>query len=396
MNHYHWEGFDRTGKKTKGAIQATSMDLANTELRQQGIIAQRIYKKRKKIGGKKVSALDITLFSRQLATMLRAGVPLLQSFEIISNGLTNQQMKTLIEAIKKSIESGLTFAESLRQHHSVFNALFCNLVDAGEKSGTLDIMLERIATYKEKTEQLKKKIKKTLAYPIAVIIIACFVTTGLLIFVIPQFQSLFASFNAELPKLTRIVIELSTFFQNDRYLILLSIVISCYLFFYYKKHSPRFAHTIDKTLLIIPIIGPIINNAVIARFTRTLSITFKAGLPLVDALKSVAGATGNIVFYNATERIRATVSSGQPMHLAMENTLLFPSMVVQMVAIGEESGTLEEMLNNIADHYEDAVNISVDTLSSLIEPIIMAILGVLVGGLVVAMYLPIFKLGSVV
>jgi type IV pilus assembly protein PilC len=396
MRHYKWEGLNHVGLKTQGEIEAINTQSAKAELHKQGIFTQRIHQNRNLMMGKKITAHDISLFSRQMATMLHAGIPLIHSFDIVSKSLNNQRMKNLIAAIKKDVASGLTLAESLRQHRAFFNSLFCNLVDAGEKSGTLDTMLLKIATYKEKTDSIKKKIRKTLAYPMTVLLIACLVTTGLLIFVVPQFQSLFISFNAELPQLTRAVIRLSQFFQNEWYFIISTVGIGLSAFFYYKKHSIKFAHTLDKILLKLPIIGPIIENAAIARFTRTLSITFAAGLPLVEALKLVAGATGNVLFSNATDSIRNKVSSGQSMHLAMESTMQFPNMVIQMVAIGEESGTLEKMLNSVADYYEEAVDTSVDTLSSLIEPIIMAVLGLLVGGLVVAMYLPIFKLGSVV
>jgi len=396
MRHYKWEGLNHVGLKTQGEIEAFSTQIAKAELRKQGVFMLRIHQKRNLIMSKKITAHDISLFSRQMATMLHAGLPLIQSFDIVSKSLNHQRMKNLIASIKKNVASGLTLAESLRIHPAFFNSLFCNLVDAGEKSGTLDIMLMKIAAYKEKTDSIKNKIKKTLAYPMTVLLIAWLVSSGLLIFVVPQFQSLFKSFDAELPQLTRVVIQLSQFFQNEWYFIISTVGICLSAFFYYKKHSIKFAHALDKFILKCPIIGPIMENAAIARFTRTLSITFAAGLPLVEALKLVAGATGNILFSNATDSIRNRVSSGQSMHLAMEGTMRFPNMVIQMVAIGEESGTLEKMLNSVADYYEEAVDTSVDTLSSLIEPIIMAVLGLLVGGLVVAMYLPIFKLGSVV
>lgn len=287
-------------------------------------------------------------------------------------------------------------AEALSKHPAYFNELFTNLVDAGEKSGSLDIMLDKIATYKEKIETIKKKIKKALTYPIAVLVVAILVTAALLIFVVPQFESLFKGFGADLPALTRGVVSLSAFFQKYWYLIFGIMGGAIYAFVHFRNHSPQFAHTVDRSILKIPVIGTIMINAAIARFARTLSITFAAGLPLVDALKSVAGATGNILYAEATDKIRQDVSTGQQMQLAMQNTRMFPNMVIQMVAIGEESGTLEKMLGKVADFYEEEVDNAVDALSSLLEPIIMSILGILVGGLVVAMYLPIFKLGSVV
>lgn len=396
---YQWEGLNRAGQKINGVIDARSLAIAKAELRKQGIITKSISKKRKKLWdrkNKKISPQDITFFSRQMATMIQAGIPLILSFDIVSKGLVNQRMKDLLEAIKKDVETGTTFAAALKKYPQYFNELFCNLIDAGEKSGSLDIMLDKVATYKEKIETIKKKIKKALTYPMAVLVIAFLVTAGLLIFVVPQFQSLFSSFGANLPALTLGVISLSNFFQAYWYIIFGALGGAIYTFIYFRKTSLAFAQTIDRYLLRMPVIGPILEKAAIARFSRTLSITFAAGLPLVDALKSVAGATGNILYIQATEKIREDVSSGQTLQLAMERTNLFPGMVVQMIAIGEESGTLEKMLGKVADFYEEAVDNAVDSLSSLLEPIIMSILGVLVGGLVVAMYLPIFKLGSVV
>ena len=399
MIQYQWEGLNRAGQKTQGMIEARSLAIAKAELRKQGIITRSIYKKRKKLWdrkNRKVTAQEITFFSRQMATMIQAGIPLIQSFDIVAKGLTNQRMKELIDSIKKDVETGTTFSDALRKFPEQFNNLFCNLIDAGEKSGSLDVMLDKVATYKEKIETIKKKIKKALTYPMAVMVVAFVVTAGLLIFVVPQFQSLFSSFGANLPALTQGVISLSNFFQSYWYLIFGGIGACVYAFTYFRSHSPNFAQTVDRYMLRLPIIGSILEKAAIARFTRTLSITFAAGLPLVEALKSVAGATGNILFIQATDKIREDVTSGQTLQLAMERTNLFPGMVVQMIAIGEESGTLERMLSKVADYYEEAVDNDVDALSTLLEPVIMSILGVLVGGLVVAMYLPIFKLGSVV
>ncbi|QEY51567.1 type II secretion system F family protein [Legionella longbeachae] len=396
---FHYTGVNKASQKINGDIEARSLALAKVELRRQGIIISKIIKKRSPIlkrNSRKVKSSDITVFSRQLATMIESGIPLVQSFDIVAKGQTNTRIKELIEQIKHDVETGLTLSEALKKHPSHFNDLFCNLVDAGEKSGSLDIMLNKIATYKEKIETIKKKIKKALTYPMAVIVVALIVTAGLLIFVVPQFEALFKGFGADLPMMTKTVVELSKFFQSYWYLIFGSLIGIVYAFIYAVKHSSQFAQNVDKTLLKIPVIGPIIEKAAIARFARTLSITFAAGLPLVEALKSVAGATGNIIFSNATNKIRDEVSTGQQMNKAMENTQLFPNMVIQMVAIGEESGALERMLSKVADFYEEDVDNAVDSLSSLLEPIIMTILGVLVGGLVVSMYLPIFKLGAAI
>jgi len=399
MISYKWEGINRSGQKIDGIIEASSLAIAKTELRKQGVITRKIAKKRKSLfnkNSKRIKQADITVFSRQMATMIQAGIPLIQAFDIVGKGQKNQRVKDLIEEVKKDVETGLTLSESLRKHPVFFNDLFCNLVDAGEKSGSLDIMLDKVATYKEKVETIKKKIKKALAYPMAVMVIALIVTAGLLIFVVPQFETLFSGFGADLPALTRAVITMSEFFQSYWYVVFGLLGAGIYGFIYARNHSESFAQTIDRYLLKMPVIGNILEKAAIARFSRTLAITFAAGLPLVDALVSVAGATGNILYAEATNKIREEVSNGQQMQVAMENTKLFPNMVVQMIAIGEESGALEKMLSKVADFYEEEVDNAVDALSSLLEPIIMAILGVLVGGLVVAMYLPIFKLGSVV
>ncbi|MFC3907560.1 type II secretion system F family protein [Legionella dresdenensis] len=396
---YQWEGVNRAGEKVNGIIESKSIAIAKADLRKQGILIKKVVKKRKPFfdkKNKKIKQADITVFSRQMATMIQAGIPLIQSFDIVSKGQSNQRMKNLIDAIKKDVETGLTLAEALHKHPAYFNELFCNLVDAGEKSGSLEIMLDKVATYKEKMETIKKKIKKALTYPMAVLVVAFIVTAALLIFVVPQFESLFKGFGADLPALTRGVVRLSEIFQSWWYIIFGTLGAAIYAFIYAKSHSPEFAQNIDRLLLKFPIVGSILEKAAIARFSRTLSITFAAGMPLVEALKSVSGATGNILYAKATNKIREEVSTGQQMQVAMENTHLFPNMVVQMVAIGEESGALEQMLSKVADFYEEEVDNAVDSLSSLLEPLIMSILGILVGGLVVAMYLPIFKLGSVV
>lgn len=396
---FQWEGVNSAGQTINGVIEARSLVFAKTELRKQGITVKKIAKKRKPLfdrKNKKIKQSDITVFSRQMATMIQAGIPIIQAFDIVAKGQANKRMQELIDTIKKEVESGSTLAEALAKHPIFFNELFCNLVDAGEKSGSLDIMLDKIATYKEKVETIKKKIKKALTYPLAVLAVAFIVSTILLIFVVPQFESLFKGFGADLPAFTRGVISLSKYFQRFWYLIFGVIFALIYGFVYALRHSAQFAHTVDRIMLKLPIIGSILEQAAIARFARTLSITFAAGLPLVDALIAVAGATGNIIFAEGTQKIREDISGGQQMNISMEKTGLFPSMVVQMVAIGEESGTLEQMLSKVADFYEEAVDNAVDSLSSLLEPLIMAILGVLVGSLVVAMYLPIFKLGSVI
>lgn len=396
---FQYEAVNKSGQKMKGNINARSLAIAKADLRKQGLIVQSVSKKRKPLfdkQNKKITQGDITVFSRQLATMIESGIPLVQAFDIVAKGQPNKKLRALIDTIKQDVETGLTLSESLAKHPLYFNELFCNLVDAGEKSGSLDVMLDKVATYKEKIETIKKKIKKALTYPMAIMVVALIVTAGLLIFVVPQFESLFKGFGANLPAMTQAVVNMSKFFQAWWYLIFGTLGGGVYAFIYMQKRSPEFAQTVDKMLLKFPVIGGIIEKAAIARFARTVSITFAAGLPLVEALKSVAGATGNIIFSKATDKIREEVSTGQQMNIAMENTHLFPNMVVQMVAIGEESGALEKMLGKVADFYEEDVDNAVDSLSSLLEPLIMCILGVLVGGLVVAMYLPIFKLGTAV
>ncbi|MDI1352040.1 MAG: type II secretion system F family protein [bacterium] len=396
---YHYEGINKSGQKMKGEIEARTLALAKADLRKQGIVTNKISKKRAPLFDKRkrsIKSQDITIFSRQLSTMIESGIPLVQAFDIVAKGQTSIKLKELLENIKHDIETGLTLSEALIKHPVHFNELYCNFVDAGEKSGSLDIMLDKIATYKEKIETIKKKIKKALTYPIAVLVVAMVVTATLLIYVVPQFDSLFKGFGASLPAMTQAVVDMSKFMQAYWYIIFGALGGGVYAFIYAKNHSFKFAQTIDRTLLKIPVIGPIMEKAAIARFTRTLSITFAAGLPLVEALKSVAGATGNIIYVNATIKIRDEVSTGQQLNLAMENTHLFPNMVIQMVAIGEESGSLEKMLSKVADFYEEDVDNAVDALSSLLEPIIMSILGVLVGGLVIAMYLPIFKIGAAI
>lgn len=395
---YRWTGVNHHGEKTSGIIQESHIILAKNSLCSQGITVKKIVKNRKYFSdylNKKITQSDITMFSRQMATLISAGVPVVQSCNIINASHSNHQLGQLINQIKHDIETGKTLAESLQKHPDLFNDLFCNLIDTGEKSGCLDLMLTQLAAYKEKIETIKKKIKKAVTYPLFVLVVSFLITVALLIFVVPQFQTLFNGFGADLPAMTRAIIGLSQFFQNYWASIIILIAAGVCLLIYTKNHSPKLAYAIEKGLLAFPVIGTIIKNAAIARFSRTLAITFAAGLPLVDALKSVAGATGNDLYKQATKKIREDVITGQPLQLAIKNSLLFPNRVVQMVAIGEESGKLEHMLTKLADFYEQEVDLAVEVLSSLLEPIIMVILGILVGGLVIAMYLPIFKLGSV-
>ena len=393
---FNWEGRDRKGQKVKGRTVAQDEQAVRGELRRQGIAATRIKKHAASGSGGKVNAGDIAIFSRQLATMLGAGIPLVQAFEIIGAGHDKPSMQRLLMDIKADIEGGTSLHEAFAKHPLYFDDLYVNLTEAGEQAGALESLLDKIATYKEKTEAIKKKVKKALFYPAAVLTVALVVTTILLIFVIPQFESLFKGFGADLPAFTQMVINLSKFVQH--YGIYIGVVIAggVYAFIYFHKRSRKMRQFLDRAMLKFPIIGPILNKAAVARFARTLSTMFSAGVPLVEALESVAGATGNIVYEDAIMRIRDEVATGQRLQRAMENTGLFPNMVVQMIAVGEESGSLDTMSGKVATFYEEDVDNAVDSMSSLLEPLIMAILGVLVGGLVIAMYLPIFKLGAVV
>jgi type IV pilus assembly protein PilC len=394
---FNWEGRDRKGQKVKGRTVAQNEQAVRGELRRQGIAATSIKKQSTATrSGGKVNAGDIAIFSRQLATMLGAGIPLVQAFEIIGAGHDKPSMQKLLLDIKADIEGGTSLHEALAKHPLHFDDLFVNLVEAGEQAGALESLLDKIATYKEKTEAIKKKVKKALFYPAAVLVVALVVTTILLIFVIPQFESLFKGFGADLPAFTQMVINLSRFIQSNGIYILTVLGAGVWFFLYTYKRSRKTREFLDRAMLKFPIIGPILNKAAIARFARTLSTMFQAGVPLVEALESVAGATGNIVYEDATMKIRDEVATGQRLQRAMENTGLFPNMVVQMIAVGEESGSLDTMSGKVASFYEEDVDNAVDSMSSLLEPLIMAILGVLVGGLVIAMYLPIFKLGAVV
>jgi type IV pilus assembly protein PilC len=394
-----WEGTDKQGRKSKGEIASVTPAIAKAELRRQGINATRVRKKPKSLfssGGGSIKPADIALFTRQLATMMRAGVPLVQSFEIVADGVDKPKVADLIRSIRGDVAGGSNFASALRKHPLYFDDLFCNLVDAGEQSGSLETMLDRIATYKEKTESLKAKVKKAMTYPIAVVVVAIVVTGILLIKVVPQFEQVFAGFGAELPAFTQFVIGISEFVQAWWLAILAGIIGSVVGFIAIRKRSKPLRDAIDRFALKVPIAGNIIEKSAVARFARTLSTTFAAGVPLVDALNSVAGATGNSVFVDATLKVRDDVSTGQQLNFSMKSTGVFPNMVVQMVAIGEEAGALDSMLDKAASYYEEQVDNLVDNLTALMEPMIMSVLGVLVGGLIIAMYLPIFQLGAVV
>ncbi len=394
---FTWEGTDKRGKRVKGKTVAADETAVRAELRRQGVLPVRIKKESTLFASKgTVTPGDIAIFSRQIATMMEAGVPLVQSFEIIGSGNENPAMQKLVMSIKASVEGGSSLADSLAQHPLHFDDLFVNLVQAGEQAGALETLLDKIATYKEKTEAIKKKIKKALFYPTAVMVVAFVVTAILLINVIPQFENLFSGFGADLPTFTRKVIDLSVFVRTKGFFILIGMGAAGGTFVYFKKRSRKFREFLDRMALKMPIIGAILTKAAIARYARTLSTMFSAGVPLVEALESVAGATGNIVYENAILQMKEEVATGQRLQKAMEDTELFPNMVNQMIAIGEESGALDQMSAKVADFYEEEVDNAVDSMSSLLEPLIMAILGILVGGLVIAMYLPIFKMGSVV
>ena len=394
---FSWEGKDKRGARVKGKSLAPDEAALRADLRRQGIAPSRIRKQSQAFSkGGKVNAGDIALFARQLATMLAAGIPMVQAFEIVGNGNDKPAMQKLILDIKADVEGGTALYEALGKHPLQFDDLFVNLVQAGEQAGALETLLDKVATYKEKTEALKKKVKKALFYPAAVLAVAVVVTVILLIFVIPQFESLFKGFGADLPAFTQMVINLSRFLQANGLYVGAVAALAIYVFAYFHKRSRKMRQTLDRMALKFPIIGPILNKSAIARYARTLSTMFAAGVPLVEALDSVAGATGNIVYEDAVKKMRDEVATGQRLQRAMENTGLFPNMVIQMIAVGEESGSLDEMSGKVATFYEAEVDNAVDSMSSLLEPLIMAILGVLVGGLVVAMYLPIFKLGAVV
>ncbi len=395
-----WEGTDKRGEKVKGETQASNVTMMKAELRRQGIQPRAVRKKSALAslgrGRKKITAGDIAVFSRQLATMMNAGVPLVQGLEIVGRGHENASMRELVLEIKTDVEGGTNLSDALGKHPRHFNELFCNLVEAGEAAGVLDTLLDKLATYLEKTESIKKKIKKALFYPTAVLVVAFAVTALLLYFVVPQFQSLFQGFGADLPVFTQLVVNLSNFVQSNGLIILVVLIALTVAFIEAKKRSPRFVHFLDRLALRLPVVGQILHKAAVARYARTLSTMFAAGVPLVEALDSVSGATGNYVYQQAVLEMKDQVASGQQLQTAMRLTNLFPNMVIQMTAIGEESGSLDSMLAKVADFYEEEVDNMIDSLSSLLEPLIMVVLGVLVGGLVVAMYLPIFQMGQVI
>ena len=394
-----WEGTDKAGKRVKGEISGKNDALIKAQLRRQGVNPTKVKKKSKPLfgsGGKRITSKDITVFSHQLATMMSSGVPLVQSFDIVGRGHENVRMQDMIMDIKGHVEAGGSLAESLGRHPLYFDELYRNLVVAGEAAGILESILHKVANYLEKTEALKSKIKGALFYPTAVIVVAFVITAILMIFVIPQFQQLFAGFGADLPALTALVIEISKYFQAYWWAIFGSIGLTIYGILEAKRRSQKVAHFFDRYSLKIPVIGEILEKSAIARFTRTLATMFAAGTPLVEAMTSVAGACGNILFYEATLKMRDEIATGTQLQVAMRDSQLFPNMVIQMVAIGEESGALDQMLGKVADWYEQEIDDAVDALTSLLEPLIMAVLGVLIGGLVIAMYLPIFKMGQVI
>jgi type IV pilus assembly protein PilC len=395
---FAWEGMDRRGARIKGETRAPNLTVVRAELRRQGVNATKVKKKAEPLfsGKKKIRPADIAFFSRQLATMTAAGVPLVQAFDIVGRGHDNPAMQDLILSIKADIESGTAMAEALAKHPLYFDDLFCNLVAAGEHAGVLDVLLDKIATYKEKTESIKGKVKKALFYPAAVILVAVVVTIVIMLFVIPQFKALFSSFGADLPAFTLLVIAISDFMRDYWWAIALGLGGVAFLVKNLFQRSATFRRMLDRIALKIPVIGTILNKSALARFARTLSTMFAAGVPLVEALESVGGATGNVVYAEAVARMREQVATGQALQLSMRQQDLFPHMVIQMTAIGEESGALDEMLAKVADFYEEEVDNLVDSLSSLLEPMIMVVIGGLVGSLIVAMYLPIFKLASVV
>jgi type IV pilus assembly protein PilC len=392
---YAWEGKDKSGKTVRGELRAGGEAIVNVTLRRQGIMVTKVKKKIYR-SGKKITDKDLTMFTRQLATMMKAGVPLLQAFDIVGKGHANPSMSKLVLDIRGDIETGTSLNNAFRKYPRYFDPLFCNLVGAGEQAGILEDLLHRLAVYKEKTLALKSKIKSALTYPIAILAVAFIVVAVIMIWVVPAFKSVFASFGADLPAPTLIVMSMSEFFVEWWYLIFGSIFGSIYFFFQAWRRSLKMQQAMDRLLLRLPIFGDVIRKATIARWTRTLATMFAAGVPLVEALDSVGGASGNAVYLDATRRIQTEVSTGTSLTVAMQNVNVFPSLVTQMVAIGEESGALDGMLGKVADFFEEEVDEAVAALSSLMEPLIMVILGVLIGGLVVAMYLPIFKLGSVV
>ncbi|MFC4159757.1 type II secretion system F family protein [Chitinimonas lacunae] len=392
---FTWEGRDRAGKVMRGEMRAASDAVVRASLRRQGVNVTKIKKQSRSVG-RKITDKDLTMFTRQLATMLKSGVPLLQAFDIVAKGHANPSMTRLLLDIKNDVETGSSLTQAFRKHPLYFDQLFCNLVQAGEQAGILDSLLDRLATYKEKILAIKGKIKSALFYPTAIIVAAVIVVAVIMIFVIPAFKELFSGFGADLPGPTQLVITMSDFFVEYWWAMFLGVGGSIYGFIQAKKRSKKLQESLDRTLLKLPVFGDIIRKATIARWTRTMSTMFAAGVPLVEALDSVGGASGNVVYQNATRKIQTEVSTGTSLTVAMQNSEVFPSMVLQMVAIGEESGALDSMLGKIADFFEREVDDAVDALTSLMEPMIMMTLGPLIGGLIVAMYLPIFKMGAAI
>ncbi len=393
---YTWEGKDKRGKLIKGEIRAGGESFVSATLRRQGITVIKVKKQSSFKSKGKVTDKDITLFTRQLATMLKAGVPLLQAFDIVGKGHSNQAVAKLLGDIKADVETGSSLSAAFRKYPLYFDNLFCNLISAGEQAGILDTLLDRLATYKEKIQAIKGKIKSALVYPIAIIVVAFAITAVIMIFVIPAFKELFSGFGAQLPAPTLIVMAISDIFVKWWWAIFGTMIGGFWFFFYTWKRSETMQATMDRLLLKVPVFGPLIRKATIARFSRTLATMFDAGVPLVEALDSVAGASGNKVYFDATKKIQSEISTGTSLTVSMQNTNVFPNMVLQMVAIGEESGSLDSMLGKVADFFEGEVDDAVAAISSLMEPVIMVVLGVLIGGLVIAMYMPIFMMGSVV
>ncbi len=392
---FTWEGKDRSGKVVKGEVRAPGENMVKASLRRQGILVTKVKKKRVS-GGKRIKDKEFALFTRQLATMMKAGVPLLQSFDIIAKGHANASMSKLLLDLRSDVETGTSLNQAFRKYPLYFDALFCNLVAAGEQAGILEDLLDRLASYKEKTLAIKGKIKSALFYPISIIVVAFVVTAIIMIWVVPSFKEVFTNFGADLPAMTLMVISISDFFVANWYYIFGGLFGGLYFLFQSYRRSPAMQRRMDQLILRLPIVGEVLRKATIARWTRTLSTMFAAGVPLVESLDSVGGASGNAVYLEATKRIQSEVNMGTSLTVALQNTNVFPNMAVQMVAIGEESGQLDSMLTKVADFYEREVDDAVASLSSLMEPLIMVVLGTLIGGLVIAMYLPIFKLGAVV
>jgi len=395
---FEWKGVNRDGKKTGGELKGSSVAEIKSQLKLQGVNPKVVRKKASSLFAHNpdIKAMDIAMITRQIATMLAAGVPLVTTIEILGRGHEKQKMRELLSLILSEVQSGIPLSDALRPHRRYFDDLYVDLVAAGEHSGSLDTVFDRIATYREKAEALKSKIKKAMFYPTAVVIVAILVTTLLLLFVVPQFESIFAGFGAELPAFTQMIVNISRFLQSSWYIFFAAIVVSIWLFVRAHRNSQMFRDRIDELVLKIPIIGEILHKAAMARFSRTLATTFAAGVPLIDGMESAAGASGNAVYRSALLKVRQEVMAGMQMNIAMRTTGLFPDMLIQMVMIGEESGSLDNMLNKVANIYEMQVDDAVDGLSSLIEPIMMVVIGTLVGGLIVGMYLPIFQMGNIV